>query len=303
MKHASRREILAGAIGAGLLSIGRSVATAADPPDRVGRPVIKAGIAAYSYRDRLTGKAKPEMTMPDFVRQAAQTGWDGVELTSYYFPTPISPAYLSEVKRLCFLHGLQVSASSVGNVFTHPSGEAREKELEKVRAWLGYAAMLGAPVLRVFAGAPQAGQSAEDAERCCIECLEACTDRAAETGVMLGLENHGGIVAEATGVLRILKAVRSAWCGANLDTGNFRTKDPYHDIALCAPFAVTTHLKTEVRPAGGGAVAADVGRIVKILADSRYRGYLTLEYEGSRPVEEAAPDTLRAIREAVAGLT
>lgn len=296
----SRRRLFAGALAAGVVGIAPRVTRAADPPTRSGRPVIRAGIAAYSYRDRLTGKARPEMTMHDFVKQAAMDGWDGVELTSYYIPTPVTAAYLADLKRTCFLHGLTVSASSVGNVFTHPAGEARDREIEKVRTWLGHAQALGAPVLRVFAGTPQQGQTPEEAERCCIECLEACCDRAAETGVMLGLENHGGIVAESSGVLRIVRAVKSDWCGINLDTGNFRTEDPYADIAACAPYAVTTHLKTEVAPKGGQKQPADVKRIVEILKAAGYRGYLTLEYEGSEPVAEAAPKALAAIRAATA---
>lgn len=300
LETVSRRGLFTGAIATGLAAVASRLAQASDPPSRVGKPVIRAGIAAYSYRERLTGKAKPAMTMPDFVKQAALDGWDGVELTSYYIPTPVTAAYLADLKRLCFVHGLTVSATSVGNVFTHPAGEAREREIEKVRTWLGHAQALGAPVMRVFAGAPQPGQTAEEAERCCIECIEACCDRAAETGVMLALENHGGIVAESAGVLRILKAVKSDWCGANLDTGNFRTEDPYADIAACAPYAVTTHLKVEIAPKGGSRQPADVKRIVQILRASGYRGYLTLEYEGAEPVAEAAPKALAAIREATA---
>lgn len=273
-----------------------------DPPSRSGRPFIKAGIAAYSYRDRLTGKAAPAMTMVDFVKLAAEQGWDGVELTSYYFPVPVDNAYLAEVKRLCFVNGLQVAGSSVGNVFTHPRGPARDAEIEKVKAWITHAARLGSPALRVFAGALQPGQTQEEAERLCIECLEECAEVGAREGVMLALENHGGIVPDAESTLRIVKAVGSPWVGVNLDTGNFRTDDPYEDMKQCAPYAVTTHLKTEVQRRGKPPEPADIRRIVRILADSGYRGFLTLEYEAREPVDAAAPRTLAAIREAVAAI-
>jgi len=276
---------------------------AVDPVQRTGKPRIKASIAAYSYRQRLTGRAEPRMTLPDFVRLAAEMGWDGVELTSYYFPDPVPEGYFAELKRLCFVLGLQVSATSMATVFTHPAGPARDAEIRRTQTLLHYAAQLGAPVLRVFAGAPQPGQSVEEAARCCIECLEICAETASRFGVMLALENHGGIVADAAGVLKIIKAVRSAWCGVNLDTGNFKTDDPYRDIEMCAPFAVTTHLKTEVQPAGGSAVPADIPRIVRILASVGYRGFLTLEHEAAEPVDQAAPRVLRLIREATASLS
>lgn len=302
MTNMTRRQMIAGVTSMGLLAaMGRD--GSADPPQRAGRPVIKAGIAAYSYRDRLSGKAQPSMTMPDFVRLAAEMGWDGVELTSYYFPDPLPDNYLADLKRLCFIQGLQVCGASVGNVFTHPPGPARDNEIAKVKTWLRRAAVLGAPVLRVFAGAPQPGQNVDEAFRCCVECLEACLDTAAEVGVVLGLENHGGIVADADGMLRILRQVSSPWVAANLDTGNFRTADPYKDMELVAPFAVTTHLKTEVHPQGGVKTAADIPRIVQILAKAGYRGFLTLEYEAAEPVEKVAPEVLVAIRRAVTALS
>lgn len=302
MTNITRREMIAGVTSLGLLTAMRHEG-AADAPQRVGKPLIKAGIAAFSYRRHLTGRAQPEMTMLDFVRLAAEMGWDGVELTSYYFPDPLPPNYLAELKRVCFIEGLQVCGASVGNVFTYPPGPARDTEVAKVKTWLRRAAALGAPVLRVFAGAPQPGQTVDEAVRCCLECLEACLETAAEVGVVLGLENHGGIVADAEGMLRILRQVSSPWLGANLDTGNFQTADPYRDMEQVAPYAVTTHLKTEINPLGGPKKAADIPRIVRILARAGYRGFLTLEHEAEEPVEKAAPEVLAAIRRAVTALS
>lgn len=303
MTRTSRRQTILGGLAVALL--GRSARSLGfgDAPRRSGAPLIKAGIAAYSFRDRLTGKAQPTMDLADFIRDAAITGWDGVELTSYYFPRNVTTKYLANLKRLCYLNAIHITSSSVGNVFTHPAGPARDREIDKVRVGLRHAATLGASGLRVFAGDPQSEQSTESAERCCIECLSECVPTAAETGVMLALENHGGIVAESSALLRIIKAVDSPWLGANLDTGNFRTDDPYADIAAVAPYAITTHLKSEVVTRSGVHSPTDIQRIVRILTDHGYRGYLILEYEGKKPVEIEAPRILAAIRSAVAALS
>ena len=147
------------------------------------------------------------------------------------------------------------------------------------------------PHIRVFAGNLE-GQSAEVAQKNCIRALEECCEYAGSKGVFLGLENHGGIVAESGPLLEIVKAVRSPWLGVNLDTGNFHTNDPYGDLARCAPYSVNVQVKTELRPANGKAESADLKRIIKILRDANYQGYVVLEYEAAEDPYAAVPRVL-----------
>ena len=135
-----------------------------------------------------------------------------------------------KTRRHAFLRGVAVSGTSVGNVFTLPRGEARDREIASVKSWIHSAAVLGAPHIRVFAGNVQKGQSPDEAQRLCIEALEECCAFAATQGIFLGLENHGGIVAEPEGLLAIVRAVQSPWLGVNLDTGNFHSADPYAEL-------------------------------------------------------------------------
>ena len=67
-----------------------------------------------------------------------------------------------------------------------------------------------------------------------------------------------------------------------MDSGNFRTEDPYGDLAKIASYAVNAQIKVEIQSAGGEKQPADFERIVKILNDAGYRGYLVLEYEGKQ---------------------
>ena len=129
-----------------------------------------------------------------------------------------------------------------------------------------------------------------------MESIEACAEHAARRGVILGLENHGGIVAEADSLLAIVKAVDSEFCGINLDSGNFRTDDPYGDLERCAPWAVSAQIKTEIQFRGQEKQPADLGRIVEILKKSGFRGYATLEYEAAEPALTAIPRDLERLR-------
>ena len=120
------------------------------------------------------------------------------------------------------------------------------------------------------------------------------------SGIFLGIENHGGIVAEADSLLEIVKATRSAWVGINLDTGNFHTDDVYGDIARCVPYAVNVQLKVEIQPLGAKQRSeTDLKRLVKILREGGYQGFVALEYEAAPDPWVAVPEWLDRLKEAI----
>jgi sugar phosphate isomerase/epimerase len=294
----SRRELLMTIPAAIAGACAASPAHAIPVVARTGKPRLRLGLAGYSLRDHLTGKLSPAMTLDDFVERAAAWEVDAVELTSYYFPPDFTPAYLAGLKRHCHLLGIDVSTTPIRNTFTYPAGPEREKEIAHVKRWLDVAADLGSPAIRIFAGDAQKGQSEAEARRHCVECIDACADHAARRGVFLALENHGGVVSEPDGLLEIVHAVRSDWFGVNLDTGNFHGPDPYADLARCVPYAVTAQVKVEMQAKGGPKLEADFGRLVRMLREANYRGYVTLEYEAAEAPLTAVPrylDRLRAL--------
>lgn len=304
---ASRREFLKSAFiaGAGLaLAPAGARLFAAEPFKRPGDPRLLLSLAAYSFRDYMkdgrSKKAKePEaaknMDMFQFVAYCADQGCLGAELTSYYFPQDLTADYLLRLKRHAFLRGVEVSGTAVGNNFTHPKGEKRDSEIAHVKKWVDYAAILGAPHIRVFAGAPGT-LSKEEAKGNCVDALTEACQYAGSKGVFLGLENHGGIVAESDDLLDILKAVKSPWVGINLDTGNFRTADPYADIAKCAPYAVNVQFKAEIHPKDKPVEAADYGKVMGILRAANYQGYVALEYESKEDPYTAVPGILQKLK-------
>jgi sugar phosphate isomerase/epimerase len=291
----SRRRFLTSGTAVAAAALARPVLPAA-PVARVGGPRLKLGLAAYSLRDHLTGQVAPAMTLEGFVEQSARWQLDGVELTSYYFPEEITPWYLGRLRRLCYVLGLGIIGCPIRNDFTWPAGPERDREIAHVRKWIDYAGDLGAPTMRIFAGDLKPGQTLAEARKNCAESIEACLDHAARRGVLLGLENHGGIVAEADTLLAIVKAVDSEFCGINLDSGNFKTADPYGDFERCAPWAISVQIKTEVQPRDQEKRPADLARIVEIIKRSGFRGYATLEYEADEAALTAVPRDLERLR-------
>jgi sugar phosphate isomerase/epimerase len=253
-------------------------------------------IAGYSYRKLLTAKTDP-MTLDDFVEKGAELNLDAVEPTSYYF-RDTSPRYLRHLRSKAFRLGLDISGTAIGNDFAHPPGQKREGQIAHVKRWIERAEILGAPVIRIFAGHRRKGQSPGDAHKLMVEGIETCCAYAGEHGVYLALENHGGPTATAAGLLQIVKDVKSRWFGVNLDTGNFRSDDPYADMAAAAPYALNVQVKVELR-VGRENRPSDYKRIVKIFRDAGYRGYLALEYEARENPLTAIPRHVAALREAI----
>jgi sugar phosphate isomerase/epimerase len=226
-------------------------------PFRRAKPKLMLSLAAYSFRqyfkegkgtDPKTDPAK-RIDMMQFIDYCAQHGC-GAEITSYYFPAKLTEEFLLQFKRHAFLRGVPFSGTSVGNTFTHPAGAKRDAEMKYVKEWIDRAAVLGAPHIRVFAGEVQRGSTKDEAKKLCIAALEECGDYAGRKGITLGVENHGGIIGNGADLIEIMRAVQSPWVGVNLDSGNFRTADPMHDFAQCAPWAVNVQWKSELQPAG-----------------------------------------------------
>ena len=281
---------------AGPLALARPAA-AVDPIGRTRPSHFKLSLAAYSYRDLLSGPNKT-MDLFGFVNLAADLGLDAVEPTSYYFPENVSADYLHRLKQHAFLLGLDISGTAVMNDFCLPPGPETDKELDHVRTWIDHAAELDAPTLRLLSGnwlqgTPESRAGASGwSQR-----IDSLLPHAVEKGVTLALENHGGgVTVTAEQLLRLVRQVKGPNFGVNLDTGNFHGKDPYAEIAEAAPYAVNVQVKTEIRRMGRSKEPADLARVIGILREARYSGYVVLEYNAPEDPKTAVPRYVKTLR-------
>lgn len=294
-----RREFLrqAAVLGGAALGLHAVGSAAIEPLARNGKTKFKYSLAAYSYRELLTGD-KPKLTLADFIDDCAAFGLEGTELTSYYFPKDVGPAYLREIKRQCFRLGLDVTGTAVGNDFCLPPGEKRDEQLALVRRWVDHAEILGAPVIRIFSGKSGKGQDPAEAHKLAVAGIEECCAYAGEHGVCLALENHGGLTTDVDGMLALVRDVKSPWFGVNVDTGNFATPTCYEDLAKIAPYALNVQVKVVMRPSKGQKEPADFSRLARIMTDAGYRGYIVLEYEEAEDPRQACPRYIELLRRA-----
>jgi sugar phosphate isomerase/epimerase len=107
-------------------------------------------------------------------------------------------------------------------------------------------------------------------------------------------------VADVSDLLDIVRAVKSPWVGVNLDSGNFfGATDPYADMARLAPYAVNVQVKVAISRTGRAKEPTDLTRVVQILRQANYQGYVALEYEEQDPAAEV-PKWLKRLRDALA---
>ncbi len=309
MQNVTRRDFLRNTLITAVCLPTMLPARAMEPIVRAGGARMRLSLAAYSFRQFFkTGAPPPAAATADrsidlfqFIDYCAEQNCDATELTSYYFPADVDDDYLLRIRRHAFLRGIEISGTAIGNTFTWPPGEKQDQELARAKQWIDRAALMGAPHIRIFAGQRQDNQPLEEAKSLCIETIQTCCEYAAGKGIFFGLENHGGIVAEPDDLLDIVRAVKSPWFGINLDTGNFHTVDPYADLARCAPYAVNVQVKVEIQRRGKQKEPADLDRVIGILRESGYQGYVALEYESAEDPWVAVPPALRQLKTLMAG--
>jgi len=218
---------------------------------------LRTAICAYSFRRQLQSKA---MSYEDLVRLAVDLDVDGLDLTVYWFPST-SDDFLLPLRRLAYRNAVEIYSISVRSDMCKPPGPARDKQTAELRNWVDVADKLGAGHIRVFGGAIPKDSNEQQAAGWVVEMLKEASKYAGSKGILLGLENHGGVTEKAATVQQIVKTVDSPWVGVNLDTGNF-IRDGYRQIATLLPYAVNAQFKAMIRDESGQNVTADWPRLV-----------------------------------------
>ncbi len=245
---------------------------------------------------------------------AYEMGFDGVEILHRQMESE-SADYLNRIKCRAFMSGLDLCGFSIHQGFLSPDAAVRQKNIDHTIHCLELAYKMGIPTMRVNTGTwgtsknfddlmknrgiepPRKGYTDEDGFSWVIDSFNKCLKTAEKCGVTMGLENHWGLGRTPEGVLRIVKAVNSPWLQITMDTGNF-LEDPYDKLELLAPQTVLVQAKTYF---GGGlwyALDLDYSRIAAMLRKHKYKGYISLEYEGKEDPRSGVPKSLAVLRKA-----
>jgi sugar phosphate isomerase/epimerase len=274
------------------------------------------GVSTYSFW-QFRGE-QPDM--PQCLEQAADMGFDGVELLHVQM-RDTSPAALQQLKRRAHTLGLDLMGFSTHQGFLDPDPEVRQQNVDKTLQQIELAYAMGIPTMRINTGRWQTcgdfdelmknkgiepvaeGCTEEQGFEWVIAAIEKLLPKAEECGVVLGLENHWGLGRTAEGVLRIVETIGSPWLGITLDTGNFLER-PYEQMEMMAAAGTPVQLVQAKTYFGGGrwyTLDLDYTRIADILHRHGYRGYISLEFEGNEDAETGVPKSLALLREHFGG--
>jgi sugar phosphate isomerase/epimerase len=252
-------------------------------------PRFKISLAEWSFHRALS---KGEMTNLDFPRIAkTKYNLDAVEYVSTFFKGKgEDTGYLTSLKDSCTKYGvtsLLIMVDGEGNL-ADTSADARQKAVENHYKWVKAAKFLGCHSIRVnAAGRGTMGQM----QAAAIDGLSKLSDYAAKYDINVIVENHGGNSSIGKWLSEIMKTVNRPNCGTLPDLGNFYEYDRYQGVKDMMPFAKGVSGKTHDFDQDGNETVIDYAKMMKIIADSGFKGYIDVEYEGNKLSE---PDGVKA---------
>jgi len=313
MQRFTRRGLLGrGLAGAVALAAGCAAPrglhpTAADAraPGAASAPgVFRISLAQWSLHRSLRAGLLAPLDFP--VVTARDFGLQGCEYVSTFLDGMVGrPARLAELDRRARDHGvtsLLIMVDGAGQLGAAQTVE-RDEALARHRPWLEAAAALGCHSVRVNAAGP--GPPEELAPRV-ADSLHRLALQAADFGLDVIVENHGGPSSNGAWLAAVLAAADHPRVGSLPDFGNFtledgRAYDRYRGVAELLPFARAVSAKSHDFDAAGEETSTDYRRMLTLVRDSGYRGWIGIEYEGSRLSEAegivATRDLLERVRD------
>ena len=257
-------------------------------------PFFKISLAQWSLHKMLFAK---KMDNLDFAAKTKNDfGVSAVEYVNQFFKDKANDkTYLGEMKK-------RAADNGVANVLIMIDGEGhlgssdaskRKQAVENHYKWVEAAQFLGCHSIRVNA----AGQgSAEDVAAAAIDGLGSLTEFAKDYNINVIVENHGGYSSDGSWLSGVISKVNMPTCGTLPDFGNFCIKrkgrecqeeyDRYKGTEELMPFAKGVSAKTHDFDENGNEVHTDFIKMMKIVKDAGYTGYVGIEYEGSKMSEE-----------------
>jgi len=268
---------------------------------------FKISLAEWSLNKTLfSGKLK-NMEFP--AKAKNDFGIHAVEYVNQFFKDKAEDeAYLKELKS-------RTADLNVQNVLIMIDGEGhladsddekRTKSIEKHYKWVEAAKYLGCHSIRVNAYATSKDQ--EEGKTAAVDGLSRLTEFALPYGINIIVENHGGFSSNGVWLSDVMKQVNKPTCGTLPDFGNFCIKrgsdgceeeyDKYKGVKELMPFAKGVSAKSGSFDADGNEINIDYMKMMKIVKDAGYKGYVGIE-SGSRTNEDEAIKLTKALLEKV----
>ncbi|WP_297097971.1 sugar phosphate isomerase/epimerase [uncultured Draconibacterium sp.] len=260
-------------------------------------------LAEWSFHKALFAD---EMTNLDFPKVTRELGIDGVEYVNQFFKDKAKDEkYLGELKKIAKNEGVTnvlIMCDGEGMV-GHPEKAEREKTVENHKKWIDAAAFLGCHSIRVNAGSRG---TFEEQQKLAADGLRMLCEYGDTKKINVIVENHGGLSSNGEWLSGVMKMVDHKRVGTLPDFGNFMINrdtgeeyDRYKGVELLMPYAKGVSAKTNVFNAAGDEANMDYYRLMKIVDDAGYKGFVGIEFEGTELSERDGVIATKALLEKV----
>ncbi len=244
-------------------------------------------LAQWSFHNALFDKKMTNLEFPEIAKE--KFGINAVEYVSTFFPTT-EEKYLQALK-------YRTGELGVDNVLIMVDGEGnlgaadKEERMQSVKnhhKWIDTAKYLGCHSIRVNARGEGTAEEVADAA---VDGLSTLTEYGAEHNINVIVENHGSYSSDGQWLADVIKRVDNPSCGTLPDFGNFRINDDeeydrYKGVKELMPYAKGVSAKSQEFDDNGNEVNTDYHKMMKIVKDAGYTGYVGIEYSGKNMSEE-----------------
>jgi L-ribulose-5-phosphate 3-epimerase len=250
---------------------------------------FKISLAQWSLHRSIRDEKKIDHL--DFAKVAKEEfGIEAVEYVNQFFKDKAKDeSYLNEMKKRAEEHGVKsllIMIDGEGQI-GDPQDDKRTQTVENHKRWVDAAKFLGCHSIRVNAGS---SGSFEEQQKLAADGLRRLSEYAAESGLNVLVENHGGLSSHGAWLAGVMKLVNMDNCGTLPDFGNFvisrgpnpEEYDRYQGVEELMPFAKAVSAKSYDFDEEGNETTIDYRRMMKIVLDHGYNGYVGIEYEGKR---------------------
>ena len=234
----------------------------------------------------------------EFPAKARELGIDGVEYVNQFFYNKAKDTqYLNELKSRCNDEGVEslLIMCDLEGELGHPDQKERMQAVENHYKWVDAAKFLGCHSIRVNASSQG---SYEEQQKLAADGLSALAEYAEGEDINVLVENHGGLSSNAEWLSGVMKMVDNKQLGTLPDFGNFcirregytpenpnpecaESYDRYKGVTELMPYAEGVSAKTHDFDDKGKEIHTDYEKMMRIVLDAGYRGYVGIEYEGN----------------------
>jgi sugar phosphate isomerase/epimerase len=252
------------------------------------QPLFKISLAEWSLHRTLFDKKMDNLDFPAFAKN--EYGIEAVEYVNQFFKDKAKDsAYLNDLKTRAADNGVTnvlIMIDGEGSL-GDPQDERRTEAVENHYKWVEAAKFLGCHSIRVNA---HSEGDYDEQMKLAADGLRRLTEFGAQHGIGVIVENHGGLSSNGAWLAGVMKLVDHPNCGTLPDFGNFRVSDDeeydrYKGVAELMPYAKGVSAKSHEFDADGNEVRTDYNKMMKIVLNAGYHGYVGIEWEGDRPGE------------------